>query len=76
MSTNTKQLAVGDEVECSYKGCKGSIFIVARIHQNDSCYSRVSIVAHLKGYPEREIKDGLHIDGINYGIDSSWFKKI
>lgn len=78
MSANSDKItnfSIGDEVTCSFTGCSNSFFIVARIHSADICASRVLIVAHLKGDPKREIK-GNTIDGINYGIDSGWFKKI
>lgn len=64
----------GDTVECSYTGCAGHKFVVLRYHSSNSCHSRWLIVAHLEGAPEREIK-GTIIDGVNYGIDSGWFKK-
>ena len=65
----------GDEVECSFKGCKNDTFIVARVHKCSSCGSQALVVAHLKGDPEREIK-GMIIDEINYGLDSGWFRKV
>lgn len=70
------KLQVGDDVISNYKGCEGYIFTVARVHENNSCASKCSIVAHLKGDPSKVIKDAIVIDGINYGIDSGWFKKV
>lgn len=67
-------LQPGDEVECSFKGCIGRQFIIKSAHHTDICSSRWYVVAYLKGSPEREIA-GSHIDGVNYGIDSGWFKK-
>jgi len=78
MSNNSEKISkfsVGDEVQCNYKGCTRDIFVVARIHAANSCASRVLIVAHLKGDQNREIK-GVELDGINYGIDSGWFRKV
>jgi hypothetical protein len=65
--------AKDQEVGCTYQGCKGHFFIVKRIHTSNTCASGFLIVAHLKGSPDREIKDGTIIDGVNYGIDSGWF---
>lgn len=63
---------IGDEVQCNYTKCEGKVFIVARIHESNNCASKKLIVAHLKGDESREIKGNI-IDGVNYGIDSSWF---
>lgn len=65
----------GDEVESNYKGCEKNIFVVVRVHTSDSCASKFLVVAHLKGDTTREIR-GTTIDGINYGIDSGWFRKV
>lgn len=73
---SNQKFSVGDDVESNYKGCKGFVFTVARVHENNSCASKCSIVAHLKGDPSKEIKDGTVIDGVNYGIDSGWFRKV
>jgi hypothetical protein len=51
------------------------VFVVSRVHENDSCASKFSVVAHLKGDPDREIR-GTNIDGVNFGVDSGWFKLI
>lgn len=77
MSENLSAKALfspGDEVESNYKGCEKNIFVVARVHTSDSCASKLLVVAHLKGDASREIR-GTTIDGINYGIDSGWFRK-
>lgn len=72
---NSGPFSCGDTVSCSFKGCTGSEFMVARVHSSSNCYSKWLVVAHLKGDKAREIK-GTIIDGINYGIDSGWFQKI
>lgn len=68
-------IGIGDEVNCEYQGCAGHTFVVVRIHSTNSSFSRFMIVAHLKDDSSREIQ-GTIIDGVNYGIDASWFKKI
>lgn len=64
-----------DEVVCSFQGCSGSKFTVARVHTCNNCMSGFLVVAYLKGAPDREIK-GTIIDGVNYGIDAGWFTVI
>ena len=68
-------IAVGDEVSCAYQGCAGHTFVIDRIHATNSSYSKFMVVAHLKEDKSREIQ-GTIIDGVNYGIDASWFKRI
>ena len=69
-----KPFSPGDEVSCSFQGCERDTFVVVRVYECNNCYSKYMVVAHLKGDPSREIK-GTIIDKVNYGIDSSWFKK-
>ena len=65
----------GDIVSCSFKGCTSLKFVVVRTHSSNACYSGVLVVAHLIENPDREIR-GTVIDGVNYGIDSSYFEVI
>lgn len=62
----------GDPVSCSYQGCVGNKFTVAKVHTSNNCMSGFLVVAHLKGAPDREIK-GTIIDNVNYGIDATYF---
>ncbi len=64
-----------DFVKCSFRGCEKGQFVVARVHTSNNCYSGKLVVAHLEGDPAREIK-GTIIDGVNYGIDASYFSVI
>ena len=63
----------GDIVITDFTGCQGHDFEVVRVHSTNGSFSRFMVVACLKGNKNREIT-GRIIDGINYGIDSSWFK--
>lgn len=66
----------GEEVTTEFhENCIGQTFVVARVHSANNCGSKFLVVAHLKGFPDREIK-GVIIDEVNFGIDSAWFKKV
>ena len=72
-------LEIGDEVETSFKGCAGYLFIVCEINPYDLCESKAMVVVHLKGDPSRKIlgfkKEGYIFNGPD-GLDANLFRKV